>query len=449
MIGFAYTALCAWPLVAIFLFSKMTPSKAAVRAFVLGWLFLPCLAIPLPGLPDYTKASAASLGVLLGAILFDPAALRSLRFRPIDLPMLAWCLVPFLSSMTNDLGPYDGASGVVSNVITYGLPYLIGRVYLTTPEGLEDLAREIVIGGLLYIPFCLYELKMSPMLHGQIYGFMASSFLHVVRYGGYRPMVFMQSGLELGMWMAAACLIGIWMWRSGVREIAGRPFGPLLSALIVTTILCKSTGALMLLLAGLVAIWVAAKYRNFAIVLALVAIPTVYMALRSTGLWSGENVVAMINSTLGEDRGESIEFRFKNENVLAAKAMEQPWFGWGGWGRARVADEDGKDTTITDGLWIITLGDRGFVGLAVLTAIYTLPVLRLRKRYPPALWGSLQMAPAAVLAILLTLYMIDNLSNAMFSPVYLLAVGGLMGLDCDPWELDPDDLEDVDEMALE
>ena len=41
--------------------------------------------------------------------------------------MLAWCLTPFLSSITNGLGYWDGMSVVLEQLALYGIPYFIGR----------------------------------------------------------------------------------------------------------------------------------------------------------------------------------------------------------------------------------------------------------------------------------------------------------------------------------
>ncbi len=107
--------------------------------------------------------------------------------------------------------------------------------------------------------------------------------------------------------------------------------------------------------------------------------------------------------------------------------MQRPVFGWGGWGRARVHDENDKDVSVTDGLWIIALGNHGVVGLVSHVAILTLPLLILAARCPARRWNDPDVAPAATLAVLLVLYMIDNLSNAMFNPIYYLAAGALLG----------------------
>lgn len=46
-------------------------------------------------------------------------------------------------------------------------------------------------------------------------------------------------------------------------------------------------------------------------------------------------------------------------------------------------------------------------------------------RYPARLWLHPMVAPAAALAVCLTLYMFDSVLNAMVNPIFMLAAGGL------------------------
>ena len=106
--------LLGWIPVSIALF-LLLPSRRAVAASIIGaWLLLPPASIPLSGLPDYDKMMAATVGILLGTLIFQPN--RLLEFRPqwFDLPMLCWCIAPLISSLQNGLGLYDGLSGSFS-----------------------------------------------------------------------------------------------------------------------------------------------------------------------------------------------------------------------------------------------------------------------------------------------------------------------------------------------
>ena len=427
-------ALFGWIPVVLMFFVLLPPRRAVITAFLLGWLFLPNAGYQFEGLPDYTKISATSTGVLLAAILFDPGRLLAFRPRLVDLPMVIWCICPVFSTISNEIGGtltnalYGGATGALSQIFTWGLPYLIGRIYFSDLDGLRELAIGIFIGGLIYVPLCLYEIRMSPQLHLNLYGFHPTAFAKTHRWGGFRPWVFMNDGLALGMWMTAASLIGVWLWRTGaMRRLRGIPMSLLVPILLVVTVLCKATGALALLALG-IGVLFALKWtgRRFGIVLLVAAAP-LYMTLRATDVWSGEGLVDAAR-VIGEDRARSLEGRMRNEDLLTDRALQRPIFGWSGWNRMRVRDEQGRIRTTPDGLWVVALGQHGIVGLTSVTLVFLLPSVLLTRRYPAASWLSPALAAPVALVVLLALQMLDGLFNAMPNPIFMLAAGGTIGL---------------------
>ncbi|MCI0364758.1 MAG: hypothetical protein L0Y44_04570 [Phycisphaerales bacterium] len=427
--------LYGWMIVAIGLFTVMQPRRAVLAAYLLAWLFLPQAALSFSGLPDLTKVTCTSMGALAGVILFDAG--RLVRFRPswVDLPMLLWCTSSLLSALANEspedeISPlYDGLSGVLQDIFVWGIPYLIGRLYFNDLASLRELAIGIVIGGLLYVPLCLYELRMSPSLHYTLYGFHPSPFVMTLRYGGYRPMVFMQHGLMVGMWMTSAALVATWLWSNrSVLRFQHIPMGLIALVLVAVAILCKSTGAIALLALGLTVLYATKLVKSPVILIAVLAVTPLYMVMRTHGLWTGERLVDLSESLVNQERAESFAGRLDNEDLLIKKAVEKPWFGWGGWGRWRVIDPiTGKDITVSDGFWVITRGERGLFGLVAMTSLVLLPFVLLLKRCPARTWAHPAVAPAAALAMLLMLWSIDNLFNAMINPIYVLAAGGLSG----------------------
>ncbi|HMB08588.1 MAG TPA: tetratricopeptide repeat protein, partial [Isosphaeraceae bacterium] len=241
--------------------------------------------------------------------------------------------------------------------------------------------------------------------------------------------VFLGTGLLLGMWMTAVSLIAYWMWAAGaLRRLRGISFGGPLLVLLVVTLLCRSTGALTLLAFGLLILRTIRRTGWALPIWLLVAITPFYEVTRASNLWSGRELVDISRSAINDERALSLDYRMFMEDMLAAKAMQRPVFGWGGWGRSRVYDAEGRDISITDGYWIIALGNTGIVGLASLNASLLLPLVLLTFRYRVRSWTTPAVAPAAAFAVLLGLYMIDNLSNAMLNPIYTLAIGGLSAL---------------------
>ncbi|WP_425398143.1 O-antigen ligase family protein [Aeoliella sp.] len=387
--------------------------------------------IELPFIPDYSKMSATCFGVFAGTLFFDPVRLRNLKFHWYDVPVVVYCLAPLPSSLTNGLGLYDGVSGVVGHAIGTGMPYLVGRLYFRTAEDLRELAWAIFVAGVVYIPFCLFEMRMSPYLHYKVYGFHPGTHTNLWRFGGYRPVVFMRDGLQLSVWMMVASLTGCWLWWHGqLRRIAHLAPGLALTALLVTTFLTRSMGALLLFVVGL-AVLVAAKVTGSRLpIIALILVPPAFVAIRTTGAVDWQ-VAVDVARLIEEDRAMSLRGRFVNEDLLMEKALQRPIFGWGGWGRNRVYDEYDEDQTITDGLWIIELGKRGFVGLVAIFAVLLMPLARLVANYPARRLLSGDLAAPLVLGICVVLYAIDCLPNCMPTPVYLVAAGAVTGMV--PW----------------
>ncbi|WP_435011777.1 tetratricopeptide repeat protein (plasmid) [Tundrisphaera lichenicola] len=421
----AIVSLFAWLPAVIFLFAQMPPRRAVVTAFIVAWLLLPNIGWKFSGIPDYTKMSATIAGVLIGVVAFDSPRLMALRFRWYDIPMIINCLCPMAGSLSLGLGAYEGTSGILDQMIRWGLPYFIGRMYFSDLDGLRQLAMGIIIGGLAYVPPCLLEIRLSPVLETWVYGIVH---WEPIRYGGYRPKVFLSSGLELGMWMTCACLLSVQLWAAKtIRTLWGYPFGYITVGLLVTTFFCKSTGAIALLIMGLGTLWMAKRFKSSLPVLLLLAVAPFYTGTRIAGLWSGREVLD-VAKLFGEDRAQSLEFRMQNEDILIEHALEHTVFGGGREKGAMVFDSRGKVKSICDGYWIIIFGHFGLVGLVSLLTMVLLPVLLLIRRHPVSTWSQPEVAPAATFAIMLVLIMIDEVSNGMLNPIYSLIMGGLAGL---------------------
>lgn len=418
-------AMFGWIPALLVLFAALPSRRAVIVGFLGAWMFLPMAGYPIQGLPDYTKSTATALGVLLATALFDGQRLLTFRFRLIDLPMAAFCGVPFLSAITAGNGPYEGISSVLNQLFLWGIPYFIGRIYFPDLAALRELAVGIFVGGLIYVPFCLYEVRMSPQLHNLVYGFHQHDFLQTLRGAGYRPTVFMQHGLAVGTFMCTAALAGVWLWRShAVRTIWGIPVAWLALVLLATAVLCKSTGATALMLIGLAVLFAGRALGTRLPLLLLALAPVLYVLARTVGGWSGSELVEATR-LISEQRAESLQTRLDSETGLWA--LVQPYLLLGA-GRFIYAAAHGEKGVIPDGMWIIALGCNGLVGLAAFLGAMVLPAAKFARRYAAQFWNHPQLGPSATLAVISALYMCDCLFNAMINPVLLLTLGGLASL---------------------
>lgn len=417
--------LFGWIPIVLVLFTVLRPLHAVLASFLGGWLFLPMASIPVAWLPvDLSKMSVTCYGALVGVLLFDARKFFAFRPRPIDAPMLVWCLMPMITGLANSLEWRLNASLTLSQVVMWGMPWFIGRLYLTDARAYRETAAAVVIAGLVYVPFCWYELVMSPQLHRIVYGWHQHDFIQTARGGGWRPMVFMQHGLMVAAWMMSASLVGVWLWLSGaVRRIGGVPLVWLLVPLVGTALSCKSLGALVLLGVGFCSLLAVKYLRWTGVLVALAVLPVTFMGARIAGRTGGDTLVALA-TMVNPDRAESLEFRLRNEDLLMRKALRRPLLGWG-WGLGRVQDEWGNDEAVTDGLWIILLGGYGLVGLGALYGALLLPpavvAWRVRKlRAPPE-----ATAPVLALCAIAILFAVDTIPNAMVNPFFSLICGGL------------------------
>lgn len=423
--------LFGWIPLILALFAVLKPHRAAIAGFLLAWMFLPWHVYVFTGIPNYSRTSATCLGVLLGILIFDRPVLKTFRFKPVDLPILGVCVVPFFTSVANGLGAYDGLSALLDKTLLWGVPWFIGRLYLSKPEHMRDMVLGICIGGLIYIPFVVYEFIMSPRLHRMVYGFHAHLFAQAKRGTGYRPVVFMQHGLMTAMWLMSATFCGFVLAVSGYfRERYPKQqtlwYGGV-AALLITTVLNRSAGAFFLLFLAIGIFSAARALRQRGPMLITIVIALLYMSTRATGLWDGQNLIDQAEQMTDAERAGSLEFRIHMETILIEHALDRPLLGWGRWRRSFVTDDDGRIISVPDGLWVLVLGQEGLLGLLFTTLTLVVPILVFLKQAPPATWSRPGNIALMALPILLGIYLVDNLLNNMFNPAFLLTAGGLAG----------------------
>ncbi|MEO0946849.1 MAG: O-antigen ligase domain-containing protein [Cyanobacteria bacterium J06641_5] len=422
-----------WFPFALGIFNRFPARRAIVATFIIAWLFLPIASYKFPGIPDLTKFSATSYSALLSIFLFDINRLKTFRPGWWDIPILFICFSPIFTSLDNDLGLYNGMAVTLKQTVTWGIPYFIGRLYLGSLVGLRELAIGIFVGGLAYIPLCLFEVRLSPQLHRMVYGFFPHNFAQTRRYGGFRPQVFMQHGLEVGIWMLAATLIGIWLWRTGaMRQIFGFPVAPLLPILLGTFVLCKSTGAWALCILGLFLLFFVTTFRTALPMFLIVGVILFHLGTStfSHPLHARALVDFLYTTPLGPTgRVDSLEFRVENEELLGDYAKQRFWLGWGGFDRNRpVNEKTGKLLGTPDSLFIVHFGIRGAIGVFSTFTLFLLPIVAtIWRKGPVQSWARPERAPVGVLVIILLMYAADCLLNAMTNPIFILTMGGLNG----------------------
>lgn len=418
--------------ISLLLFMVMSVPRAVAALYVLGWLFLPPnIGYNLPGIPPWTKYNALATAAVLGAVIFDGKRVFAFKPKWFDMPSVLFCLIPMASSLSNGLGVWDGLSNILTYVFQWGVPYFIARLYFSNISGVRDLALWIVIGSIIYIPLCLYEIRMSPHLNKDIYGYFQNPFNQTRRMGGFRPMVFMNTGLAVGLWMCSGALIAFMCWLGGwPKKLFGMPMWAWAIALGATAVLCKSLGAVMLMCAAMAVGWMSRRFKTPVFVLLLAIVPIIYIGVRTTNVWEGKELLDAVGAVT-PDRAQSLMVRLRNERVTVDHGLERPIFGWGGWGRNRVSIEESGFRSVVDGMWVIIVSQRGLTGLACLLFILGMPVVLFASRWRALGMWHPWLLPGLGMCLVLTMFAADNLFNAMLNPIYVLAAGAVMGLVAD------------------
>ena len=436
----------SWPFVVFWLFARRTPAEAVVAAILGAYLMLPRnYTINLPAVPSLTKDSIAAIAaVLAGSMMLSAERLRAMapgavqpgwvpRSRSVQLLLILMVLAVVLTVLTNGdrlvyggfrvqpgLRPYDVASSL-GNALFMVLPFLLARKYLAHPEGQRTLVLGMVVAGLLYSILALYEVRMSPQLSRMIYGYFPHEWRQHLRGGGYRPVVFLQHGLWLAIFLCGSFLAALSLWRNSEGKMRGRWMLASLW-LFAVLVLSKGIGALAIgIVLGGIILFLPIRLQILCTAVFAGVLLTYPMA-RGAGLAPTEQALALAYS-VDPAREASLRFRLDNEDILLERANQRPLFGWGGWGRNRVIDDRGRDVSVTDGYWIIAIGTKGWLGYLAEFGLLLIPMIFLGLR-----WKSLALTPAtAGIAMALTANMIDLIPNGTLTPVTWLLAGALAG----------------------
>ena len=434
---FAIFALVSWPVVAMYLYFTRPVAQATLWTILGAYLLLPVgPGIHFEGVPAFNKASIGNLCALIGVLL----VVRRLRlwngFGLTEVLVLTFLISPFVTEELNTdpivladrvlpAGSfYDALSAVVSQFLAI-IPFFIGRRLLRSSTDTEAILRVLVVAGLFYSLPILFEIRMSPQLHAWIYGYIPSEWGENVRFGGYRPMVFIGHGLGVAFFVMTTVVAAAALWRARTRVAQLSPAG-VTGYLSVILVLCKGVSALVYGAVLVVLVrWTSTKFQA-RIAVALVTIALCYPLLRSANLVPTDAIVEAATE-LSQDRADSLKFRFNNERRILDHASDRIFFGWGRFGRELVYDEKyGKNTSITDGQWIATLGTFGLVGFFAEFGLLVLPIYRVASalRFTVSMRDGIYLAALALISATNT---IDLLPNAGLTPWTWLVAGALLG----------------------
>ncbi|MCK6550081.1 hypothetical protein L6R52_29875 [Myxococcota bacterium] len=436
----AWAAIWLFPMWGLALFFVLPPRKAFLIVFMAGLLTLPERLVLLdpPLLPPLLKNEITGIVCLLGLALRAPTALtKAVPGRGIDALIFVLVIGAWMTALTNTsplvygpsvfpaLGVSDAIAMSVIDVITVFIPFTLARAMFRTADDIRDFMKHFVGAFLLYTIIFTYEVRMSPQTHHTFYGYHQHQFIQSVRsFGFYRPLAFMPHGLALAIFYVSGLNMLLLTQRLKVHVFISKqkwlPYG-----LYGIFLLAQSAGAAAFSLISLPALKLLKPklLSRLALVLAIALIS--YPVTKLSGLFPAEGIVELAKA-VNEDRASSLEDRMENDAFLMSKAREALFFGWGAYGRNRVTDNNGRDVAIPDGWWVMTLGERGAVGLACMLGFLLLPLLAASKALKKTKdeWEQLALGGLSLIQLF---YCLDLLPNDLYNPFPLFIGGALTG----------------------
>jgi len=385
-------------------------------------------------IPPFDKTSIPNLAALLGCAIYSRKLPKFMwGFGLPELLIIVIVVGQFITSVLNPdtirigatvlpgVGAYDAGSAARDTLI-FMLPFFLARQFSRSAEDTLYALRALVIAGLLYSLPVLFEFRMGPVLSIWMYGYNAG---FVNGSGDLRPVVFIDNGLLLAFFFAPVVIAAGALWRLR-SHISRFPPGATAAYLGGILLICRSFGSAFYMAFTLPLVRWASPRLQLRVACVLVTVATAYPLLRVADLVPTEPILNVV-SQLSTSHAGSLKTRFDNEHDLLAKAWERRWFGWGRYGRERVYHGwNGADSSITDGFWIIIMGEWGLVGFFAVFGLLALCVFRaaMALKFTRTMQESVCLA---ALALVVAVNIFDLLPNGWLMPWTWLLAGTLLG----------------------
>ena len=434
---FAYMMLLLWPGVMIYLFAKFPPGRALIWSILGAHLVLPPgIGFDAPIIPDLTKQSIPSITALIISLIIYRKKLYDVFKNPLTVIfMLIFLISPFLTYINNrdfifnsgvpiqGLSLSDAAATTAFNGINL-IPVLLGAAFLRSNEDIYNFLLYLFIFGLIYSMFILIEVRLSPQLNTWVYGYFPHIFDQQIRFGGFRPVVFMGHSLIVSFFILSALIAYTSIYRIINNKIK------ITNCMIYVyycfiLIICKSVAMIVYALLYIPILFILKFNKQITVSLVIGCIAFSYPVLRSFDFVPIDFMLRMA-AKVDEERAQSLEFRLDNESRLLGRLQERPIFGWGGYGRNAILDpRTGRSTTVTDGYWILIISGFGRFGYIAVFGLMVLPLFlvwraarRRRSEISPIVGGA---------TLILAASLVDLIPNASIRPWTWLLVGMLIG----------------------
>ncbi|MAX24431.1 MAG: hypothetical protein CMJ19_07990 [Phycisphaeraceae bacterium] len=440
-------------LLGVILFFVLPPRRAAMVCLIGGWCLLPTANFVVPDIHDptiaqadeFTVAATTGIGtaligpywltrstvigatVLIGMLLADFKSLRRLKPKWFDIPMAIWCIAPLFSGLFNQLTIEQTLLNLSYHMIAWGGPYIAGRLYFSDIKPMRELGVALVIAGLVYAPLCVLEGVFGPLFYELLYQYHPYYFDGIDRAIGYRPVLMLEHGSQLGVWMPAIALLAFWMHMCrALPKLLFVPSHVAVLILVFSSLFTQSLGGIGLMILGMV---------GFALIKRGVQIPKPVWAagvicIVGIGVFvaGGDQVVGKVigqgtvNKLKDVSRLRSLGWRVNAMTRGMEPALKQPVLGLGQWDWWQLNEESKRPVW---NLFLQGMGEHGLFAAFALLAVFVIPLWQFVTGCPVKLWSDVNLGVIAALAVFLLVHLIDSMLNPTFSTSLICVAGGL------------------------
>ncbi|WP_323846377.1 hypothetical protein [Microbulbifer magnicolonia] len=431
---FAYAMLLCWPLVAvlIFYYRRLSTLSAAFWVIVGGYLLLPAaMEIDLPMLPPLDQTSIPALSALLGCVFIRKVRIKLLPDSGLQRWLFLGLLIaPLLSTITNPepffdgrqtkrgLEMYDALAGILQMYLTL-LPMLIGLSLVKSPADIVRLLKLLLYAAIAYSPLILFEVRMSPQLHTWVYGFFPHDFSQQMRFDGFRPVVFLGHGLLVAMFASVSLCAATTLYKQKYT-LGSLPVGMFVLYYAIVLLLCKSVGAWLLGFGSMLCVLMLSPRLLLSVATFIALLAFVYPLMAMNGLIP-EKMLVETAALFGQDRAQSLAYRFSHEERLLDHAARKLSFGWGSWGRNQFYN------SVSDGHWVKIIGCFGMLGYLTKAGLLLTSITR-GYGVLKTISNRGERGAYAGLLLICALFMVDQVPNSSLSPYFWLLAGGALGI---------------------
>ena len=434
-------ALIGWIPLTLGLFLILRPHVATAASLAFGVAFLPALReIDVPVMPDLTQYTIPVLASFMMVVFRTPQ--RLIAARPGtnigDILVIGLMVGSLITNATNTdpqvFGPTilpgmsltDTVNDALETLVFFGLPFLMGRALVRTEQEGTDVLLVLATLALVYLPLVAIEFQVGPYWHFALYGSHPAieTFWHSVRYGGFRPNVFMNHGLTLSTFLLYCTIVASGLFRLGVRPY-GLPIGPLTCVMIIFTAWCKSRAVWIYGLIAVPSLLFSRPRLNILIITIIAGGVIAYPFLRSVDVLPIKEIDAIAAEYGGQSATISFMQRIETEDDIMRRTAERYFFGWGGYARYFVySPVTGRPLSVMDGYWVIAFGEGGIFRFLCLYGFLLFPVFYAYARFPRIRSRQAQVI-VCTFAWIVILRSFDLIPNSTLDP-YLTFLGGAL-----------------------